>query len=256
MRQRRIKDIEEKIAAYRHLLLASEASSSLTDAHPGRWYQRSVGRYALPEGFGRIYVEFGCGRGRFLNERAAGCRPYIADVADAADDGAATDAADAADDGAATHAADAAAIPALFLGVEGCQSVLIKALKKTAAAGLSNVRYIPSFVNDASEAFAPASLDGIYLNFSDPWPKDRHEKRRLTSPRHSAGYFTVLKPGGFLELKTDNAAFFDYSKEKLEEAGFVIAHTDRDHIAAVQTEYERRFVSRGLPIHWLRAEKP
>ncbi|MDR1798054.1 MAG: tRNA (guanosine(46)-N7)-methyltransferase TrmB [Clostridiales Family XIII bacterium] len=222
MRQRRIKDIGEKVEAYRPLILDAQAVLSMGD-HPGRWYQRSVERAALPEGFEEVYVEFGCGRGRFINALAAG--------------------------------AGAGGGKALFVGVEGCQSVLIKALKKTAAAGLANVRYLASFVNDASEAFAPSSVDGIYLNFSDPWPKDRHEMRRLTSPRHSKGYFTVLKDGGFLALKTDDEGFFLYSKEKLAEAGFAICG-EGDAQQTPMTEYEARFRALGKTIYYCKAEKP
>ena len=226
MRQRHIKDIEQKIEAYGPLLLGSADGEGGAPPEEGaghglRWYQRTARRLSLPSGTGRVYAEIGCGRGFFLNETAS------------------------------------ADPEALYIGVEGCRSVAIKALEKTEAAGLANVRYAITFINDLTDLFGAAALDGIYLHFPDPWPKDRHEKRRLTSTGHARGFFAALKTGGFLEFRTDNEAFFEYSRTRVLSAGFRIAAETRGLTAPrVQTEYERKFTALDQPVFFFRAEKP
>ena len=106
------------------------------------------------------------------------------------------------------------------------------------------------------ELFEPGSVDRIYLNFPDPWPKPRHEKRRLTSPSFLRAFAAVLKPGGQLEFKTDNQDLFTYSLEQFEgSAQFVIDEVTRDlHAHArlakdnIMTEYEEKFSEQGMPI--------
>lgn len=119
---------------------------------------------------------------------------------------------------------------------------------------------------DATEletVFAPGEADGIYLNFSDPWPKDRHAHRRLTSDRFLARYEKVLVPGGFVEFKTDNRALFDYSVESFRDKKWEITaltydlHADAALCAGnIMSEYEEKFSSRGNPICKLRAVFP
>ena len=106
-----------------------------------------------------------------------------------------------------------------------------------------------------ADYFAPGEVDKIYLNFSDPWPKDRHAKRRLTSPDFMAVYGQILADHGTVEFKTDNKGLFDYSLEAIPEAGWTItAHTfDLHHdpvmsVGNVMTEYEEKFSSIGNPI--------
>ena len=105
------------------------------------------------------------------------------------------------------------------------------------------------------EVFDKDEVDRIYLNFSDPWPKDRHAKRRLTSPDFMAVYDQILAADGTVEFKTDNKGLFDYSLEAIPEAGWTItAHTfDLHHdpvmcAGNVMTEYEEKFSSMGNPI--------
>ena len=106
-----------------------------------------------------------------------------------------------------------------------------------------------------ADYFAPGEVNKIYLNFSDPWPKDRHAKRRLTSPYFMAVYGQILAGHGTVEFKTDNKGLFDYSLEAIPEAGWTItAHTfDLHHdpvmsVGNVMTEYEEKFSSMGNPI--------
>ena len=108
------------------------------------------------------------------------------------------------------------------------------------------------------DVFEKQEVDKVYLNFSDPWPKERHAKRRLTSRQFLARYDQILKKEGNIEFKTDNRALFEFSLEEVNEAGWtLLAHTfDLHHTpdlmeGNVMTEYEEKFSSQGNPIHKL-----
>ena len=108
---------------------------------------------------------------------------------------------------------------------------------------------------DLENVFAQGELDRIYLNFSDPWPKDRHAKRRLESRQFLARYDQILKKDGTIEFKTDNRALFDFALEEVEAAGWTLnektfdLHADaRLNEGNVMTEYEERFSAQGNPI--------
>ena len=109
--------------------------------------------------------------------------------------------------------------------------------------------------------FADNEVERIYLNFSDPWPKDRHAKRRLTSDRFLAVYDKILQLDGIIEFKTDNQDLFRYSLESIPEAGWqVTSHTfDLHHSdmaeGNVMTEYETKFSAEGKPICKLTARR-
>jgi len=155
----------------------------------------------------------------------------------------------------------------LYIGVEGCKTIIIRAIEKTKAASLLNTRYIDSFVNDAGAAFGENALAGIFLNFSDPWPKDRHADRRLTAPSKAEAYCRVLSPGGFVSLKTDGKDFFEYSMESFADAGFSIAGSSceiakninekdiAERAFLTPTEYELKFRSEGKSIYHFTALK-
>ena len=112
------------------------------------------------------------------------------------------------------------------------------------------------------EWFAPASLDTIYLNFSDPWHKERHAKRRLTYRSYLFKYFRLLKKGGKIRFKTDNVNLFDFTLEELSALGLSPDVLTRDLHASpyaegnVMTEYEKNFSSQGYPIHMLILTRP
>lgn len=142
-----------------------------------------------------------------------------------------------------------------YIGIERYSSVLLRALQKVEQNPLPNIKFICMDAADVAEVFAKDEVDRIYLNFSDPWPKDRHAKRRLTSPDFMAVYDQVLAADGTVEFKTDNKGLFDYSLEAIPEAGWTItAHTfDLHHdpvmcAGNVMTEYEEKFSSMGNPI--------
>ena len=112
-----------------------------------------------------------------------------------------------------------------------------------------------------TELFAPAEVDRIYLNFSDPWPKKRHAKRRLTSELFLERYRAVLKEGGELHFKTDNMGLFDYSLETMAAEGWQLSRVTHDLHALgetdnIMTEYERKFSARGAKIGRLVARPP
>lgn len=142
-----------------------------------------------------------------------------------------------------------------YLGIERYSSVLLRALQKMELNPLPNLKFICMDAADIEEVFAPEEVDRIYLNFSDPWPKDRHAKRRLTSRQFFARYNKVLANDGHLEFKTDNQDLFTFSLEEIPEAGWKLDASTRDlhHDAVlnegnVMTEYEEKFSSMGNPI--------
>ncbi|MBO4788739.1 MAG: tRNA (guanosine(46)-N7)-methyltransferase TrmB [Lachnospiraceae bacterium] len=149
-----------------------------------------------------------------------------------------------------------------YVGIEKYSSVLIRALARQEELKLPNLRLIRYDAETIDELFADGEVDRIYLNFSDPWPKDRHAKRRLTSDRFLARYARILAPEGRVEFKTDNVDLFDFSLESAENCGWTLSEVTRDlHNSPaaegnVMTEYEERFSALGNPICRLVATPP
>lgn len=148
-----------------------------------------------------------------------------------------------------------------YVGIEMYSSVLLKAIQRRQDMDLSNLWFLRIDARTLADVFAPGEIHKIYLNFSDPWPKDRHAKRRLTSPEFMAVYDKILKAGGLVEFKTDNRGLFEYSLESIPKAGWdVKMHTFDLHRSPwvqgnVMTEYETKFASEGKPICKLIAER-
>lgn len=167
-----------------------------------------------------IYIEIGMGKGRFLMDMAR-ANPEIN-----------------------------------FVGIEKFSSVLLRAIQKMEESPLSNVRFIRMEAETIAEVFDKGEVDRIYLNFSDPWPKDRHAKRRLPSRQFLERYDRILKPEGWIEFKTDNKDLFAFALEELEPAGWKIKeitydlHHDEQMVQGnIMTEYEEKFSSMGNPIY-------
>lgn len=141
-----------------------------------------------------------------------------------------------------------------YIGIERYSTVLLKALQKREQLPVSNICFMCIDAKELGEIFEKGEVEKIYLNFSDPWPKDRHAKRRLTSPQFMAVYDQVLAEDGDVEFKTDNRGLFDYSLESIPEAGWKVKeHTSDLHHSPmaegnVMTEYEEKFSSRGQAI--------
>lgn len=184
---------------------------------PGKW--KEIFRSENP-----VFAEIGMGKGRFLTDMAK-LYPGIN-----------------------------------FIGIEKYSSVLLRAVQKLEAieeggGSLPNIRLIRMDAEDIADVFAEGELDRIYLNFCDPWPKERHAKRRLPSRQFLARYDKILKKDGMIEFKTDNRELFDFAVEELEPAGWKIRELTYDLHADerlsegnVMTEYEERFSSQGNPI--------
>ena len=145
-----------------------------------------------------------------------------------------------------------------YIGIEKYSSVLLRAVEKQDELRLSNLRFIRMDAENICDVFAKGEVDRIYLNFSDPWPKDRHAKRRLTSRQYFERYEKILAFDGIVEFKTDNLALFEFSLEEVDAAGWVILAKTYDlhndpmlNRANVMTEYEEKFSGMGHPIHKL-----
>lgn len=149
-----------------------------------------------------------------------------------------------------------------YIGIEKYSSVLIRAVEKCEELDVPNLRFIRMEAEYICDVFEEGEIDRIYLNFSDPWPKDRHAKRRLTSKQFFDRYNVVLKKDGIVEFKTDNDLLFQFSLEQVPEAGWKLAeqtwdlhHDERLMEGNVMTEYESKFSAMGNPIHKLIAER-
>ena len=177
-----------------------------------------------------VYLEIGCGKGKFILTRAQR-NP-----------------------------------DANYIAVEGQENVILRAMEKAEAAGLANLRLFNDFVNDLNDYFEKGELAGVYLNFSDPWPKARHDKRRLTYHKRLENYFQVMDEAGFVEFKTDNEGLFEFTLEEialLEEKGLKMAEMTRDlhgedcsyESRLVTTEYEDKFSAVGKNINYVKITK-
>lgn len=170
----------------------------------------------------KLFLEIGCGKGQF----------------------------------ACTHAQDEP--KSCFVAVEGQLNAVVRAAEKVKAKEIDNVYLIASYIHDIREYFEEGELDGIYLNFSDPWPKAKHEKRRLTYRENLRAYMQVLKPEGFIEFKTDNDEFFEFSVEEVKALEYNIQEFTRDLESEnfsskfFKTEYEERFLAMGKKINYMR----
>lgn len=167
-----------------------------------------------------IHIEIGMGKGRFIMDMAA-LHPDIN-----------------------------------YIGIEKYSSVLLRAIQKQEELQLPNVIFIRMDAEVITEVFAPAEVDKIYLNFSDPWPKDRHAKRRLPSREFLGRYDKILKADGVVEFKTDNRDLFRFALDEVEPAGWTLdavtydLHNDEVmNQGNVMTEYEEKFSSQGNPIY-------
>ena len=141
-----------------------------------------------------------------------------------------------------------------FIGIEKYDSVLVKAIKKVEQMHIPNLRFIRMDAITIEGVFMK-EIDTIYLNFSDPWPKARHEKRRLTSSNFLRKYDSIFKEKKRIVMKTDNRYLFEFSIQSFTTYGYQINHISlnlhEDEIDNIETEYERKFSSLGYPIYWI-----
>lgn len=143
-----------------------------------------------------------------------------------------------------------------YIGIERYTSVLLRAIQKMQENPLPNLYFLCVDASNLTEYFSKEEVDLIYLNFSDPWPKDRHARRRLTSPDFLDRYDQILNKKGRLEFKTDNTDLFDYSltvvresKWNLDAFTYDLHHDEALNQNNIMTEYEQKFAAKGNPIH-------
>lgn len=171
-----------------------------------------------------IYLEIGCGKGSFILKKARKNKD------------------------------------ANFIAIEGQSNVCLRALEKAEAEKPENLKIFIGFVNDLREYFDEGEISGIYLNFSDPWPKSRHDKRRLTYHKRIENYMEVMKKDGFIEFKTDNDKLFEFTLEEIELLGLELKELSRDLTDSdfdsknFTTEYEDKFIKLGKKINYLKIQ--
>lgn len=145
-----------------------------------------------------------------------------------------------------------------YIGIEMYDSVLLRAVQKREQLEeeIPNLYFVRMDARILPEVFEKGEVGRIYLNFSDPWPKERHAKRRLTSRQFLERYSEILSPQGRVEFKTDNRGLFEFSLEEVKEAGWKLEaytfdlHHEKEMMEGnVMTEYEEKFSSMGNPIH-------
>ena len=139
-----------------------------------------------------------------------------------------------------------------YIGIEKFDSVMVRAIEKLESENIPNLKLIKMDAEKIDEIFNQ-EIDKVYLNFSDPWPKDRHEKRRLTSKIFLNKYDKIFKSLNNIVFKTDNRKLFEYSLKSFTDYGYQIKTISldlhNDEIPNVETEYEIKFSSKGYPIY-------
>ncbi len=142
-----------------------------------------------------------------------------------------------------------------FIAIERVRNVIVSAMEKADNMGLKNVHFLNANARNLTDYFEDGEIDRIYLNFSDPWPKNRHEHNRLTSSNFMPTYMKLLTKGGQIHQKTDNRQLFDFSLEIYNKYGCTLSeltydlHKDGMAESNIITEYEQRFIGLGQPIH-------
>ena len=204
MRMRKMKNLEprmERCGAYR---IADPA------ARKGFWRELKQDARAL-------WVEVGCGKGKFTAETAQ-ANPDV-----------------------------------LLIAVERCREAMVVAMEKARDMGLTNVFFVDADAAILPELFAPGEVDLIYINFCDPWPPKRHAKRRLTHRNFLLLYRQVLKEAGQIHFKTDNAPLFEFSVLEFPAAGYRLEEVTRDlhgeGVQGIMTDYEEKFHNLGTKIN-------
>lgn len=219
MRMRKKKHLEERLANCTNITkLFSDDCNVLTAIEKKEYIDTA-------ELFGNdnpVVLEIGCGKGRFACELAKR-NPDINVIA-----------------------------------LEKCANVLVIACESAMKENLTNLKFLQVGAEYLEKYIKPESIERIYLNFSCPYPKNRYENHRLTNPRFLKSYKVILKKGAEIHQKTDNMHFFEYSVEQLTGSGFSLKNVSLDlHNSEfegnIETEYEHRFSSMGMPIYRLEA---
>ncbi len=219
MRMRKKKHLEERIGKCDNVIsLISDDSNVLTAIEKKEY----IDTKALFGNDNPVVLEIGCGKGRFACELAKR-EPDIN-----------------------------------VLALEKCENVLVMACETAMKENITNLKFLHSGAEYIEKYIRPESIDRIYLNFSCPYPKNRYANHRLTNQRFLKSYEVILKKGAEIHQKTDNMHFFEYSIEQLTGYGFSLKNIsldlhNSDFEGNIETEYEHRFASQGMPIYRLEA---
>ena len=204
MRMRRMKNLEPRMEACGDYRIAEPAS------YKGKW------RDLMP-GCSALWVEVGCGKGKFTAETAQ-ANPNV-----------------------------------LLIAVERCREAMVVAMEKAKGMGLKNVFFIDMDVAKIEEIFDGGEMDRLFINFPDPWPRKKNAKRRLTHRGFLDKYCRTVREGGEIHFKTDNAPLFEFSVEEFAACGLQVNNLTRDlhagGIVGIMTGYEEKFHSLGTPIN-------
>ena len=204
MRMRKMRNLEPRMAACDAYRIDDAA------AKRGLWRQLKPDCTAL-------WVEVGCGKGKFTAETAA-ANPDV-----------------------------------LLIAVERCREAVVVAMEKAKAMGLTNVFYIDMDVANIEDIFAGSEIDRLFINFPDPWPRKKNAKRRLTHRSFLDKYCRVVKENGEIHFKTDNSPLFEYSLEEFAACGLQVNQLTRNlhenGIVGIMTGYEEKFHALGTPIN-------
>ena len=207
MRMRKKPNLPARLGKCEHLLVAEPESLR------SRWLDEFL--------YDELYVELGCGKGRFTVDMAK------------------------------------AEPEKLIVAIEKSLSAMIIALELAVTEKLQNIRFVNALADSVIEYFEPGEVSRIFLNFCDPWPANRHAKRRLTHRRFLELYKQILRLGGEILFKTDNLPLFDFSLREFERCGFTLVDVRRDlhkdSPDGIMSDYEMKFYCQGQPIYYAHA---
>ncbi len=204
MRMRKMRNLEPRMAKCADFRILEPQTRK------GAWRE-------LKPGCTGLWVEVGCGKGKFTAETAA-ANPDV-----------------------------------LLIAVERCREAMVVAMEKAKSMGLTNVFFIDMDVASIEDCFDASEIDRLFINFPDPWPRKKNAKRRLTHRGFLDKYCRVVRPGGEIHFKTDNAPLFEYSVEEFAACGLEVKNLTRDlhanGVVGIMTGYEEKFHALGTPIN-------
>ncbi len=204
MRMRKMKNLDPRMEKCADVRVADPAQRK------GAWR-------ALKPDAAALWVEVGCGKGKFTAETAA-ANPDV-----------------------------------LLIAVEKCREAMVVAMEKAKNMGLKNVFFIDMDVEKIEDIFAPGEIDRLFINFPDPWPRKKNAKRRLTYRTFLDKYCRVVRENGEIHYKTDNAPLFEFSLEEFAACGLEVKNVTRNlhenGVVGIMTGYEEKFHALGTPIN-------
>ena len=223
MRLIKKKNLEQRLTAVDDYMIVKEGSDFYYN--PARKNEVKIDLDKAFAKSGKLYLELGCGKGAFVCEMA---KKYP---------------------------------NSNFIALEKVPNVIVSACERAKSEGLDNVKFVLGSAENLTYFLDNDTIDGIFLNFSCPYPKKTYANHRLTNPKFLKIYLGLMKDGSKIVQKTDNRGLFEYSIQTLSEAGFILRDVSLDLHASkvadnVMTEYESNFVAQGLPIYKLEAYKP